>query len=338
MPVSAAEDSSLTLEETIQIAKEKNLDLTKAYLNLKSSKLEYQKSMANNLLEQSRYNELKAEIALKTAENTYQDTQYQVVSDIIEQYTSLWLLSFNVEVNEKKSELENRLLEETEAQYEIGDIGSIDLLEQDNDTKDALYSLEKICDDYQLSIMEFNSTLGLGDEEPELVNLKYPQIWQISEEEAINTALKNSVVLKLKDNELHLAQINQERTVISSAELDKKIIDITVEIAQVEKENSKKELINATRKVYYEFKQAIKNMDLKKESLTEAEEKYNLRQEQYQVGLITKTEVLEYEVNMLQAKYDYWSAIANYNLAEQSLKEQMNLESGVLLHDDSEKE
>lgn len=51
-----------------------------------------------------------------------------------------------------------------------------------------------------------------------------------------------------------------------------------------------------------------------------AEERYRIREQQYAAGLITRVEVLEYELNLLQARYNYYSAIANYYQAENNLE------------------
>lgn len=337
LPVVSAEVKNLDLESAINIAKEQNQELKLATLNLEKAKLEYQESKANNLLEQSRYNELEAEINLRSAQNTYQDTNYQVVNNTIEQYTSLWLSGLDLKIKDKKVELEKRLLEEAKAQYQIGDIGSVDLLEQENAYKDAQFNLETARDDYLQSIREFKTTLGLGEEELVLSDLEYTGSWQITEDEAVNIALEKSVNLQLKNDELKLTKIDLERAEVFSAELDKKIKQIAVEIARVEKESTREEVINTTREAYYQFKQAVKNLELKKERLTEAEEKYNLRKEQYEAGLITSTEVLEYEVNMMETKYDYLSAIADCYLKEQALRQKMNQEFGVLVNDSTEK-
>lgn len=338
LPVVSAEVKNLDLESAINIAKEQNLELKLATLNLEKAKLEYQKKKANNLLNQSRYSELQAEYNLNVAENTYQNTINTVINNTIQQYTKLWLYNLDLEVKEKKVEVEKFLLEEAKAQYEIGDIGSVDLLEQENTYKDAEFALETARDDYQQNLREFKTTLGLTETEPVLADLKHPEVWQITEKEAINAALENSIELQLKGEELELARIDLERTKVSSAELDKELKKIALELSQVDKEKTKEDIINSVQEAYYQFKQAVKNMGLKKERLTEAQEKYRLVQKQYEIGLLTITDVLQYEINMLQAEYEYKNAIASYYLEEQSLRQTIGLQSEVFANEISEDE
>lgn len=327
----------LNLKTAVSMALKQNLDLKKASLNLEKSKLEYQKNKANNLLKQSRYNELQAEYQLKSAESNYRNTTYNVVNSTIRQYTDIWLARLDLKIQKKKVELQKQLLAEAKAQYEIGDIGTIDLLEQENSYKDAEFNLETAGDDYQQSMRKFKSNLGLGDSELVLNNIGQPEIWKINEKEALKMALENSIDLKLRTEDLELARLDLERTKVSSPELDIKIKKIALEISLVDKENTLEDIVNSTRETYFQYKQGIKNLELQKERLNEAREKYQLKKEQYEAGLITKTDVLQYETNMIQSESQYKSAISSYYLNEQSLRQAMNLETGVHMNDIVEK-
>lgn len=335
MPVMAAEVIELDLETAVDMALENNLDYQVATINYERSKLEYQKKIANSLLQPSQYSKVEAEISLNSAENTYRNTRYQIVNNIINQYTDLWLAGLDLDIKNKSVELEQLRLQEAQAQYEIGDIGSIDLLDQENAYKDARFNLENARDDYQQGIREFMMTLNLEDTQVDntellLSDLVYTESWPITEEKALEIALKNSVELRLTKMQLELAEIDLERAAVSAAELDKKIKEKSVEAARLEVEKTRREVVNNTQQTYYQFKQAVKRIDLTKERLTGAEEKYKLREEQYKAGLITRIEVLEYETNMLQARYNYLSAIADYYLQEQNLRQNMGLEAGVV--------
>jgi len=327
----SAEAINLDLRSAVNRALENNLDFQIASIELDKSRLEYQKKKANFLLQQSLYSDLEAEISLSSAENTYQNTNNQIIKSTIGQYSGLWLSDLDLEIKNKSVELEKIRLQEAQAQYEIGDIGSINLLEQENAYKDAQFSLETASDDYQQDIKEFIIDLNLGDTEFILSELGYTESWQINENEAINTALENSVTLVLKKKQVELAEIDLERAEVSAAELDKKIKEKLAETTRLQEKKSREEIVYNVQQTYYQFKQAVKRIDLTRERLTGAEEKYRLREEQFKAGLITRFEVLEYEINMLQTRYNYLSAIADYYLKEQTLRENMGLKSGVLL-------
>lgn len=334
--VTAEEANRFDLKTAVNLVLENDLDFIIATIELDKAELEYEKRRANNLLQPSRYSELETEFSLQSARNGYQNAKYQLVADTITQYTNLWLARLDLDIKDKNAGLENRLLKEARAQYEIGDIGSVDLLERENSYKDTMFNLETARDDYQQGVRRFITRLNLDKTELLLADLIYTDSWQITETEAVETALENSVDLDLKEVQLELAEIDLERAEVSAAELDKKIKEKTVEAARLEKEKAREELEDSTKEVYYQFKQAVKRIGLTAERMAEAEEKYKLRQEQYKAGLITISEVLEYEINMMRARYEYLSVIAEYYLKEEGLRQKMNLESGVLTDEGSE--
>ncbi len=334
--VFAAEVVNIDLKTAINTVLKSDLDYEIATITYDKARLDYEKKKASYLLQQSRYNELEMESSLDSAEYTYQNTKFQLVNNIISEYSKLWLSNLDLEIKNKNMELETLRLEESKAQYEIGDIGSIDLLDQENSYKDAQYNLENARDDYRYSIKEFKTDLQLGDaEEVELARLKYTKDWQITENEAVDIAMKNSVEIRQKRDQLELAQIDLERAGVSAAELDKQIKAKNVQIAELELEKERKKVERSTQEAHYQFRQSIKKIALNAERLTGAEEKFNLRKEQYEVGLITSIEVLEYEINKLQARYNYLSVIADYYQKEQALRQQMGLGAGVFSNENT---
>lgn len=334
--VLAEERITVDLDTAISLSFENDLDFQIATINYKKAKLDYEKKKANYLLQQSRYNELEMESSFNFAKNTFQSSKNQLVDGVIREYTNIWLAGLDLEIKNIELQLEKIRLEEAKAQYEIGDIGSIDLLDQENAFNDAEFSLEIARDDYQQNIKEFASKLNLKNKELELTGLNYNQSWQVTEEEAIDTVLENSFELHSKEDQLTLAKIDLERAGVSAAKLDKEIKEKNVEIAELELEKSRDELIKSTKESYYQFKQAVKRIELNKERLTGAEEKYKLRKIQYEAGLITRLEVLEFERNLLQARRNYFSAIADYYLAEINLRQNLGLETEVLLDEITE--
>src|SRR5690554_2026185 len=327
--VNSSAAGELDLETAVDRALENSLDYQIATVDFEKSKLEHQKSIAGNLLQPSRYNELSMEISRISGENTYRNTGFQVIQNTIRQYGELWLSDLDLEIKEKNLELEKMRLEEARAQYEIGDIGSITLLERENSYKDTDFNLEMVRDDYQQKSRQFRAELG-WDAELKFKGLSYENDWTVSEEEALETALNNSIDLLLSKKRLELAEIDLERASVSAAELDKKIKDKALESSRLEVKKRQDNLVNSIQQTYYQFKQAVKSLELAEERLRGAEERYRLREEQYQAGLITKIELLEFEVNMLQARYNYLSRITDYLLSEESLRQEMVIESGVL--------
>lgn len=325
-----AETIEIDLRSAVDIALENNLELEEAKISLEKSELEYEKSIANNLTSQSEYNKLRAEYTLKNAEISYQNTYDSLIKNVVQQYNNLILTKYNLQILEKRQKLENKLLEESEAKYEIGDIGNVSLLEQKNKYQDALYNLKSSKDNYEQSLREFKTTLGIDRESKlEFNEFKEPEIWEISKEEVIKTALNNSLNLELKEKDLELAKLDKKRTEISSSKIDIKISKKTVEKAEVSKKRTKRELENSSVLAYHDYQQSIEEMELKMNNFEKAKEDYRLKKEQYDEGLLTESELLNYEINKIQAKYDYFSSVANYYNKRIALRQQMNVELEV---------
>lgn len=333
----AEETLIVDLNTVIEKIIENDLDYKITTANYEKARLEHEKRKANYLLQQSRYNELEMESSINSAENTYKNAKEQLINSIISEYTDLYLAALDLEIKNINFELAETRLQEAEAQYQIGDIGSIALLDQENSFKDIQFSLQTASDEFQQKMKEFAGKLALNGKKIELVELSYSNEWQVKEEEVIAAILENSFQLYSRGVQLSLAEIDLERAELTAAELDRKIKEKSLEIARLELEKTRDELKESARQSYYQYKQAVKKVDLNRERMRSAEEKYRLREEQYSLGLITKVEVLEYKVSMLQAKYNYLSAVANYYLTERTLKWEMGLETEVLLDENTDK-
>jgi len=326
-----AETINVSLESALSLGLENNLKLKEAEISLEKAKLEYQKSIANNLTIQSDYNELKAEYTLKNAEISYKNTRDSLVKNIVQQYNNLILTKYNLHILEKRQELENKLLDESQAKYEIGDIGNVSLLEQKNSYQDALYNYKSSQDNYEQTLREFKTTIGISrDSNLELSEFTAPEVWEINEDEVLKKALNNSMDLKLKEMNLELAKLNKKRTEITSSKIDRKIAEKTVEEAEISKKRAKSDIENNSVLAYHDYQQAIEEMKLKNSNFEKAKEDYRLKKEQYNEGLITESELLNYEINEMQAEYEYLSAVANYYNKRIALRQQMNVELEVI--------
>lgn len=237
-------------------------------------------------------------------------------------------LSFRIAViNYEKNRLEQ---EKREANYllQASRYNELEMemsrISLENNYRNTVNNLAIARDDYQQRIKEFSRQLDPLEGELELAGLTYREKWPLSEAEALEIALANSTELELARLELVLAEIDQERAGISAAELDKKIKEKALEVARLELEKRKEEFLDKVRDAYYQYQQAHKRIQLNEERLQGAEERYRIREKQYAAGLISKIEVMEYELNLLQARYNYYSSIANLYQAEEGLRQILN--------------
>lgn len=85
-------------------------------------------------------------------------------------------------------------------------------------------------------------------------------------------------------------------------------------------------LLTAFRSQYYLFQQAVKRLGLSQDNIKKIRENYQIIKAQIEAGLKTDNDLLEAEVQLLQAEYTLQQAITNYYLNELQIKQTMGLE------------
>lgn len=319
-----AETKEINLGRAINLALDNNLNLKIANLNLENAQIDYEKTKANNLLTESRYIELQGDLGLLQAKDNYNQTGNDVIIDVIQKYLQLNQAKKNIITKSKEVELEKNLLEEVRAQAKAGHRGNLDLLQQENSYNNAVFNLEKANDDYHQSFREFKLELGLNDQEGEefiLVEVEYPKVWRIDEEEALKKATENSFILELRKRQIELDKIDLERAeVAASPELDLRKLKNNIELSDLNFSKTQKELSNSIKKQFYAYKQSINSLDLSQQNLNQARENNSILVEQVKAGLKTKNNLLSAEISLLQAEYSLNSAILNYYTAKLTLQ------------------
>jgi len=329
LEIFAEEVTELDLNQAINLALKNNLSLKIADLELKNAEIDYDKTKADNLLTSSRYVELQGELGLLQANDNYAQTRNEIIIEVVQKYIQLLMAKKNIFLKEKGTELEKNLFEEVKAQVDAGHKGSLELLQQENEYYNAVFELEKANNDYNQSFKEFIFELGIdeAEEQEQEFNLKeisYPQIWNIDEETALKEAVEQSFVLELCQRKIELAQIDLERAIVaSSPSLEIQQLKNNIVLSNLDYEKTLKELNNSISKQYYSYKQAINSLNLSQQNLKQAQENYYILSEQVKAGLKTKNDLLSAEINLLQAEYNLNSALLNYHLAKLTLQQLM---------------
>lgn len=320
----AAETKEMNLSQAINLALENNLNLKIANLDLENAQIDYEKTKANNLLTESRYIQLQGDLGLLQAKDNYNQTRNQVIIDVVQKYVQLNQAKKNITTKSKEAELERNLLEEVNAQVKAGYKGSLDLLRQENKFDNAVFDLEKANDDYNQSFGEFKLGLGLNNQEEEefnLIEVDYPEIWQIDEGEALKKAIENSFILELRRRQIELAKVDLERAeVTASPELDLRKLRNNIELANLNFNKAQKELDNSIRKQFYAYRQIVNSLDLSRQNLNQAQESNGIIIDQVKAGLKTKNDLLSAEISLLQAEHSLKSAVLNYYMTKLNLQ------------------
>jgi len=331
-PTIMAKTVELNLDKALEMTLKDNLSLKIAQKNLESKEIQFKKSKAENLLNQSNYNELQAEYSYINAKKSYIDTAHNLLNQTVQQYTNIMFKEKNLVIVGKQIILNERLLAEIKAQYEVGEKSQLDILEQQIELNDLLQQKEELANEYEQLKTELKVHLGINkNDEIRLSELKEPEMIKLNEQQISEIALKNSWEIKLNELNLELAEVDKKRKeVVSSSELDKKITDINVETAQLQLEKQKEDMKNKTRELYDQISNLESNIELQKDKIQKAKENYRILVEQNNAGLITKNNLYQGEISLLQSEQQLFSSYMSYYIQVQQLENFMYPTSGVL--------
>lgn len=329
------QEMKLQLEETLELALKNNLELKIAGVELKNARLAYRKNELQNLLSNSRFLQLQGELALAQAEESYRQARNNQLIFMGGNYLKLIQTGEGIVLRKKEAELEEKKLKEVKAQVKVGYKGELDLFEQQNNYQTALFELERAVDDRKQLMKEFKTELGLKDENNlQLVIPQRPVIWEITEKEAVDMAIKNSTILKLKTKQLELAEYDLARARVSDTpELELQEMENNLKLAELNLKKEEQGLKYEVGKQYYLFKQSVKKLRIMKQNQLQAEENYSIIQEQEKAGLVTKNDLLAAEVNLFKGKNNYLLALNEYYLNQFQLQQVMGLKAEVIIDD-----
>src|SRR6056297_165624 len=331
-PSVLADSMEINLEKAYEITLQDNTSLKIAQKELENKQIQYEKSKAQNLLNQSNYSELQAEYNLIAAKKSYIDTANNLLKSTLQQYTNILLKKQNIAVLDKQIKLNENLLSEVKAQYEVGEKSQLDILDQQIELNDLIQSREQAKNEYEQLKTEFKVQLGIDrGTEITLVELTEPKYLNLSEEEIYNQALNNSWELRMNNLNLELAEIDlKKKEVVSTSEMDKSISENNVDIAELQIEKQRESLSNQARDFNNQLNNIKSNIMISKDKIKKANETYNILEEQYKSGLITQNDLSEGEISVLQSEYQLYNAYMSYYIQKLNVNKFMNPGAGVL--------
>ena len=328
----SAESMEINLEKAYQLTLDDNTSLKIAQKELENKRIQYEKSKAQNLLNQSNFSEVQAEYNLIAAQKSYVNTANNLLKQTLQQYTEIILKQKNIETLDKQIKLNENLLSEVKAQYEVGEKSQLDILDQQIELNDLIQEREQLKNEYEQLKTEFKVQLGIERAtEITVVELSEPEYLNLSEEEIYNRALENSWDMKMNKLNLELAEIDQrKKEVVSSSDMDKEIADNDVEMAKLQLEKQKQDIRNQARELNNQLGNIKSNINISKDRIRKANETYDILQEQYKSGLITQNDLHEGEISVLQSEYQLYNAYMSYYIQKLNVEKFMEPEAGVL--------
>lgn len=316
--------------ETIERALEHSIDLKIARLELENAEIEYEKTQAEELSTQSRYDELQAELQMDQARESFQGQKRGTIISITEMYLEILTSREEIEILEKQKQLQKRQLEVTEAQYEAGYTGRMSLAGAEHAYENAQIELEYSRRELEHKIQEFRDEICLIDDvDFKLAEVEQPAVMDYSREETVNMILENDFSLEVDQRQVELNEVSLERARVSGvSRLDEKQLENNLELANLNLEQNTRRIKNQARSQFNSFQRTAEQMRMSEKSLEQEQENFKITEEQYRAGTRTENELLSAEIDLLEAENRLNGAIINYLISELNLMQSMGLDLG----------
>lgn len=317
--------AEMDVTEAVGHSIDNSIELSIARIELENSRINFRKNEAEIMRTGSRYAELQNELGLLQAENSFSQTENQLVRDTVRIFFQLILSEMELERKEIILELEQRRLDEVEKQVATGHRSQLDLIQQQGNYNSAAFDLEGSRQDLIQDQEEFKYRLGL-EELPPLRGdaLSAVEPVEIDLEEFLQKALAAATELQVREKQLELAEIdlNRAREATTPA-LDLQQKENDLEIARLNIEKSENDARHRFQQMYNGLTRAKNNLQLAEESLEEAEKNHDIVVRQEELGLRTTNDLLSSRISLLGAQQSLYSAVNNYYLTLLEIYEAM---------------
>ena len=329
--ITAQETIKLGLSQAVEMALTNNLEFQKAGHQLENAEIDAKRKEAENLLTQSNLLKRQSELLLIQEKEQYQQKKEDLIIQVIDEYLQLKLTQKDLQVKEKESELEKKILEDIKVQVKAGYKVQLDVLEQSNEYYDALFSFESAKLDYQKLLGNFRVTLGLNSKSQfELVAINVPDFKEIELDEALQKGRQNSVSLQMNNLEIDLASLELEKSRVSDIpEIDLNKLENNLAITKLDYQIAQQNLDYQIQSQWQNYIQTKNDITSSQNSLNQIKENNTIISNQVKAGLASKNDELSANIGVFQAEYRIASSVRNYYNALLNLQSIMgNLNKG----------
>ncbi len=308
----------LSLEESIAIGLENNLDLKQAAYNLSLRETEYQEAKINNLLKTSIVTLKNAELSFKKARDVFEEKKKQLaLEEITGRYFEVLKYKEKVQIEQISVEQSKENLEMVKNKFSLGDASELDVMRAEVGFSQAQLDLTRAQNDLTVARMNLNYALGLPlDLLIKLTGTFSLETLEITLEESIQKAMNNRYeIIEARDNlEFAKLKLSLKQNQYTS-EIEQKKAEIELRKEQVNLEKVMKMIPLEITSSFLSLKEKETNAQISEKQAQEKDESYRIAQAQYKAGLITTADLLDSQIELTQANINALEALFGANLA-----------------------
>lgn len=300
----AAAQEPLTLARAVDLALQNDVSAKLAALAFEEAMLNYERSIADNLLGGSEQSRRQAENARRSAVLSYENAQYDLVSSTIDRYVGVLRARINLEVARKQLQIAQLDFAATERRVALGTATELDLMNASSNLTDAELELASAENALRTAVEDLALSLGFDpDSLPELD----PHIPVLSFEYDLDQAIARAIernanvasartALENAKLELELAQAE------GAAPLDLRSLEIGLERAQIQLDQQLQSVERDIASRYQSLIRTRESLKSSETSLTSQERRFAAIQEQHRAGLRSDRELLQAEINLARER------------------------------------
>jgi len=309
----------LSLEESIVIGLENNLDLREAAYDLSLKETEYEEAKISNLLKTSIVTLKNAELNFNRAQDAFEEKKKELMLEgITDRYFEVLKSEKKVQIEQISVEQNKENLEIVKNKFSLGDASELNVMQAEVDLSQAQRDLTQAENDLTYARMDLNNVLGLPLDLPvKLTDTFSLETLEINLEESIQKAMNNRYEIVEAGDSLEFAKLKLSlKQNQYTSEIEKKKAKIELEKVKVNLEQLMTSIPLEITSSFLSLKVKEANVPITKKEVEEKEESYRISQAQYKAGFITATDLLDSQIELTQAKINALEALFTANLAK----------------------
>lgn len=330
---------TLSLEEAVEYALENSKDVIIQNIELEKAELAYKQGIKDARNNERNIDDIPAVeidsvsrelidrgVPRRSVELTYQIAQWnlkikenQIKYNVEKSYFDLSQMEKEVEIAEENLNLTEKQYNSGKLKYDVGTISEQELLGLEMALSKAQTAYDSAKVYYDLQLMNFQNTLGLTfDKEVVLIDsIEYKEYEPINIKESIKQALENNTMVKIAQESYELSELTFDAIKIKYPDITYKYKEQEVEVAKAAKnlETVKNGVEMGVRAAYLNLLTAEKQIKTLEKNIEQAEKMARLAEISFDLGQSTSTEVLQANLNLMNAKKNLSSQIHAFNMA-----------------------
>lgn len=331
VPSAASAQEPLTLDRAVDLALENDLSAQIAALAFEEAQVNYERSLAANLLEASAHARRSAENARRSAAIAYENARADIALATVDRYVAVLRGRLDLAIAEKRLEIARLDLASTERRVALGTANELDLLSASAGAESAALSRTGAENALLRATRDLAVSLGMGAQtelqlEPELPFLAFDYALESSIQRAIErnpSVFSAQAALEDAEIEVELAQSE------GVAPLELKLLELELRRSQLELEQARRNVERSVTAGFNELVRTSESLQIVEANLTAQERRYAAMQEQFRAGLRSERELLQAEISLAQARADRFDAAGAYLQALLSFRRSIGEPLGV---------